>query len=185
MKKLAGLIEKIPAKKRWELTTKILTRILAGRGTKHIAPLLGKGDGIAAPVWGWEWWEDIAKRVWGEGGKRFYPWLKQKFNIPVEDALGAVNLVIIAAKLLGGPEWEAEIIEATPEKAVIRHTKCTWWEIYQEYNLDPDLCVCPAGHQARVGKGIKAVNPKIKFKLLKAMPRGDPYCEGIYEFKED
>ena len=35
------------------------------------------------------------------------------------------------------------------------------------------------------GEGFKAINPKITHKLVKSRPRGDPYCEDVYEFKEE
>jgi hypothetical protein len=114
-----------------------------------------------------------------------FPWIKEMFNISVEDAIGAAKLVLVAGRSLQGPELESEIIEATPERAVTRVTKCAWWERNKENGLTPVLMICPAGHQAWGEEGLKAVNPKLTYKLTKTMPWGDPYCEEIIEFKEE
>jgi len=179
------LLKKIPAEKCWAITAKALTRIFIMRGRKHIIPLLGKGEGIIAPVMGHEKYEEITTKTWGEGSKWYYPWVKKRFNIPVEDAEEAAKFLIVATTLSHGPEFTAEIVEATPERAVLRMTKCGWWERQKELEMDPELLACPAADQARVGEGLKAINPKIAYKLIKAMPWGDPYCEGLYEFKEE
>ena len=53
------LLEKIPAEKRWAITAKILTGFQVLRGEISVAPLLGIGEGVFAPVMG------------AENGKRF------------------------------------------------------------------------------------------------------------------
>ena len=179
------LLEKIPVEKRWAITAKNLTRLIIMGARKHIIPLLGKGEGIIAPVLGYKKYEEIATKTWGEGSKWYYPWVKKKFTIPVEDAKGAAKFLIVATTLSHGPEFTAEIAEATPERAVLRMTKCGWWERQKELEVDPELMACPAADQARVGEGLKAINPKITYKLTKAMPWGDPYCESVIEFKEE
>ena len=112
------------------------------------------------------------------------PWVKETFNISVKDAIGAAKLRIVVATLQSGPEMETEIVEATPERTVVRTTKCGLWERYKECELDPELAVCDVGHQAVVETGLKRVNLKITHKLTKAMSRGDPYCEDVFELKD-
>ena len=68
---------------------------------------------------------------------------------------------------------------------MIRYTKCPWLERYKEFELDPELIICPAGCQAWCEEGLNAITPKLDYKLIKAMPWGDPYCEGVIEFKEN
>lgn len=102
VKMMAELLEKIPAEKRWAITAKILTGLTILRGSKTMVPLLGIGEGIIAPVMGWEKWEEIQRKIWGEGGQNFAPWVKETFNIPVEDAMEAAKLVTVIAPLLGG-----------------------------------------------------------------------------------
>jgi hypothetical protein len=111
--------------------------------------------------------------------------IKKMFNIPVEDASGATTLYIVATILLAGPEWEFEIIKATKERAVVKETNCVWWERYKEFEINPERAVCTSPHQGWAEEGLKTINPKIDFKLTKAMPWGDSYCEALIEFKED
>lgn len=180
------LLEKIPDEKRWSINARILTGLYVMRGTNIMPTLLGKEEGILAPVWGWEKILEINNKIMGRGGRKLFSFVKEKFNIQVEDAVGAAKVVIVAATLLQGSEYTAEIVEATPERAVIRVTKCAWWERYKEFKMDPELAICDkGGDQAWVEGGLNAINPKITYKLTKALPRGDPYCEGVYEFKEE
>ena len=178
------LLEKIPPEKRWAITAKALTRLLGFR-VILTRPLLGRGEGIFSPILGWKKHEEILDKIFGEHGKRFIPWVKDTFNIPVEDAIGAAKLVIVAATLLTGPELQYEIVEETRERVVIRRTQCVWLERRNEYYVDTKLMTCPPGHQANSEEGLKAVNPKITYTLTKAIPWGDPYCEDVIEFKEE
>ena len=177
------LLEKIPPEKCWAISTKMLTGLTVLRIYHYLIPLLGKGKGIFAPVMGWKKHLEINTKIFAEGGRKFIPWVKETFNIPVEDAIGGGKLVIAAATLLCGPELEAEIVEGTAKRAVGRTTKCPWWERYKEFGVDPELTACPTGDQAWGEEGLNAVNPKLRYKVTKAMPWGDPYCEFVYEFK--
>jgi hypothetical protein len=84
-----------------------------------------------------------------------------------------------------GPEWEREYVEKTPERVVVRWTKCPNWETYKELDIDPAFILCEAGHQVIIKEGLKVINPKLTLKITKAIPRGDPYCEDVVEFKEE
>ena len=94
--------------------------------------VLGKDEGIISPVWGWEKHEEVNVKIMEEGAKQFFPKVKETFNIPVEDAIGAAKLATVAGTLQSGPENESEIVEATPERVVRRITKCQLWEMYKD-----------------------------------------------------
>ena len=91
------LLEKIPPKKCWEITSKILWRFTILRGDKIIANILGKGEGIIAPVMGAEKWKEINEKIYGDGSKLLFPMFKEMFNIPVKNAIDAENLVDVVA----------------------------------------------------------------------------------------
>ncbi|MFX1520131.1 MAG: hypothetical protein ACFFCD_09455 [Promethearchaeota archaeon] len=111
------LLEKISIETCWALTAKVLITFAILRGSKIVVPLLGKDEGIFAPVWGLEKFEEINTRVWGDKNvKQFMQWVKETFNIPVEDAKGAAKLYIVATKLQSGPEWELEYADETRER---------------------------------------------------------------------
>jgi hypothetical protein len=135
-------------------------------------------------VLGMDKWQEIHDNLWGEGGKMTYPQIKKSFNIPVDDAIGAATLAGVVATLQHGPTYEWEVVEETPKRCVYRFTKCPWWDTYQAFGAKPENIVCAGGHERFVGDGLKAVNPKLKHTLTKAMPRGDPYCESVYELEE-
>jgi hypothetical protein len=179
------LLEKIPPEKRWAITAKNLWRFIILRGDKIIAPDLGKDEGIFAPVMGAEKWDELSNTVFAKGGKKMFPQIKEMFDIPVEDAIGATKLSIVFGTLFMGPEFLSaiEIIEETRERVVLRY-KCPHWERYKEFDVDPAIIPCGAGHQLLGSEGLKVVNPKITYKLTKALPWGDPYCEDVYEFKD-
>ena len=152
---------------------------------KTSVPVLGKGNGFIAPVSGWETWRKITGKTYSTIGLMNYPRIKETFNIRVEDADDAVKLYILVRTLLAGPEMEMEIVKATPERAIVRCTKCAWWERYKELGFSAELTVCDAGHQAYTEVGFSVINPKLTYNLTKAMPRGDSYCESIIEFKKN
>ena len=177
-------MEKIPPEKRWEITAKILSIFSVIRGEKIIAPLLGEGEGIISPIWGAEKWDEINEKIFVDAAKQFIPRVKEMFNIPVEDAMGAANLFYFMLVLACGPEIKGTIVETTPERVVFRWTQCPWWNLYKEFEVDPAFMPCPKIHQAESKAVLKAINPKLTFKMTKAMPWGDPYCEDVYEFKD-
>ena len=183
---MAELLEKIPAEKRWLITAQVLSRFSVLRGSNFMPTLLGEEEGIFSPVWGWEKWNEILTKVMGDTGKRIFAMVKETFNIPVEDAVGAAKLTIAAGTLIAGPECKTEIVEATPERAVVRWTKCGWDERFNELDLALGLRGgCHSGHQALFEEGLKAINPNIDYRFKKSLAKGDPYCEDVIEFKED
>ena len=111
--------------------------------------------------------------------------VKEMFNISVEDAVGASKLAIVFATLLSGPEPWWEIVEATPERAIFRAPECWCWEIYNEYEVEPEFRPCEVAEKSCWEEGFKEINPKITFKLTKALPWGDAYCEAVIEFKDE
>jgi hypothetical protein len=179
------LLERIPPEKCWEITTKILWKIIVLRGDKSVAPLLGKGEGIFAPVMGAEKWREINEKVYTEAGKHMYPWLKETFNIAAEDPTGASKLGHLAFIFSLGPESTDEIVELTPERIVFRQTKCVCWDTYEEFDVHPELRPCDVSHELIGKEGLRIINPNIVYKVTKARPRGDPYCEDVFEFKEE
>jgi len=183
------LLKKIPAERRWEITANILSSLFVLRGEKIIAPALGMDEGITAPVMGAEKWIEINVKIFGEGAKILFQMFKDMFNISVEDAIGAAKLVDVVAVLELGPNNSTEFTEyaeESPERVVERQYKCTWMERYKEFNVDPVFITCDKGVcQAWGEEGLKAINPKLSWKVTKSMPRGDPYCELVIEFKEN
>lgn len=178
------LLEKIPPEKCWAITAKTLLNLLFVRGSKTLVPLLGIGEGVIAPVMGWEKFKEINNKVFSEVNNKLLLWIKEMYNVPVEDCIGANKLITIWCYLQSGSEWEFEIVEKTRERVVNRTIKCPWWERYKEFKIKPELSLCEPVHHLQ-NEEFTAINPKITKKLTKSIPRGDPYCEDIIEFKEE
>jgi hypothetical protein len=179
------LLEQIPPEKRWAITAQILARFIFLRGDKLIAPQLGVGKDIISPLWSKEKWFEIQEKVLPESATGMMQ-TKKMFNIPVDDAIGAAKLVIVGATLLYGPEqkwWE--IIEENPERVVLRAPKCFGWELYNEYEVEPELRTCYSLEQLVWPVALKSINPKLTYTLTKSVAWGDPYCEAVIEFKEE
>jgi len=166
-----AILKKIPAEKRLEIATKTLTGAIVGYG-QVLRGVVGKDRSI-----------EIGVKMWGEGGKTFIPAIKEAFKIPVEDAVGAANVTAVAAVLSMGPENEGERIEETEKRVVDRVNKCPFWERAKEFGVTAEAD-CVPGCSAWCEEGLKAINPKLTFKITKALPRGDPYCELVYELKK-
>ena len=160
---MSELIEKIPPKKCWEITSKTLWRFIVLRGLKILELLSGKDEGVIAPVLAWDKYEEINEMIFGDGGRQMFLWAKETFNIPVEDAIDAAKLKIVTAKLMCGPEQEVEIVEANPERAIFRTINCVNWDIMKGYEVDPELWVpgCIKYSQVWGEKGLKSINPQI------------------------
>jgi len=180
------LLEKIPPERRWAITAKTLLGLAVLQGEKIIAPEMGKDKGIIAPVLGAQKWHEINVKIYGaEAIAQLMFWIKKTFDIPVEDAIGASKLYILNLTLGGGPDFEWEYIEKTPERVVIRYPKCPYMERYREFDVDPALIPCGVSHKRFNEEQLKKINPKITCKLTKAMPFGDPYCEDIFELRDE
>jgi len=183
---MGELLEKIPAEKRWEITAKTLWKFIILSRDKKIGPLLGVGKDIISPLWSKEKWYEITEKIFADGGKQVFPMVKDMFNIPVEDAIGAAKLFYVVGKLIMGPELTTELIEESRERVVGKTTKtCPNWDWYNECEVDPEFRPCSEAHQAMSEAGLKAVNPKLTTTLTKAIGWGDPYCEWVIEFSEE
>jgi hypothetical protein len=179
------ILEKIPIEKCWLFTAQILTGFLVMRGSKNLPSILGKEDGFFSPVRGWEKHVEVTPRIYGEIARKFFPWVKETFNIRVEDATGAAILHIVATQFLQGPENKSEIVKASKEKAKIKVAECAWKERFNEHKVPLAFRICYPAHNSWAEEGLKAVNPKTTFKLEKSMGKGDPYCEVIIEFENE
>ncbi len=180
------LLEKIPVEKRWAITAQILFIFMVLRGEKLSAPQMGMGKDIFSPLWIREKWLEINEKVLGDVAIQGMHMIKEMFKIPVEDAIGAAKLHYVLVTLLYGPEqkwWE--IVEATPERAVLRAPNCFAWKRYDEFEIEPEFRPCKTIEERCWPEGFKALNPKLTYKLVKAKYWGDPYCEAVIEFKEE
>jgi hypothetical protein len=84
-----------------------------------------------------------------------------------------------------GPDFEQEIVEETRERVVVKINQCSIWNSYKYHGVQPDILSCEHVCKTTIEEGLKAVNPQLTTKYTKAMPRGDPFCKHVIEFKEE
>ena len=85
------LLEKITIEKCWAITAKTLLNFALLRGSKTVVPLLGKGEGVFAPVMGWRKYKEIVNRIMGESVKNLHHRVKEMFDLPIENAKDAAK----------------------------------------------------------------------------------------------
>ncbi|MFX1520887.1 MAG: hypothetical protein ACFFCD_13300 [Promethearchaeota archaeon] len=168
------ILKNIPVETKWAITT----QSFVGAYSAIIQ--------LAGPHVGQEKLIELNNTVFVGGSKIAFPRIKESFNIPVEDAIGAANLIEVVSELQMGTESEGEYVEKTPARVVYRQTKCPWgtWNEENAAWAKPEYMICTEGHQAWAESGLKAINPKLTHKMTKSMMKGDPYCEYIIEFKK-
>ena len=69
-----------------------------------------------------------------------------------------------------------EIVEASPQKAVVRIPKCP-----SPVETNPKIC---SAHFAFEERAVEKLNPKLKVEMTKRASQGDPYCEAIIVLRD-
>ena len=114
------LLGKITPERCWAITAKTLTGLQVLRGEISVAPLLGIGKGVFAPVMGAEKWQEIHVKIYGDAGKLLFPMFKEMFNIPVENAIDADNLVEVVNRVSFGPsESQRYFVEGLQKELLV------------------------------------------------------------------
>ncbi len=162
------VMEKVPAETRWTIATEALTGAMTAI------------DKVLLDIVGQEKFNEIVGQIWTEGGKASKQ-IADAFGLSGDDAKSMAETNSLVATVIMGP-FKLETVEATAEKAVVRCTECPWWSRAKEMEILDDMC--SVGDQAWNNDLAKALNPKVSVTLTKAMPRGDSYCEWVYELQE-
>lgn len=165
---MAGAIDKIPEKMRWEIATKGLSGAYTAIANE-LKEAVGesKYNEFNGPLW----------YQAGKGVKDLADSLGLKAETP-EDMATIFELATVASM---GPDFKWEIVESSEERCVTKNVKCPWHDRFKELGISFDFC--GSGHQ-RYGEGLcDSLNPNFTATLTKSMVRGDAYCETIIERK--
>ena len=162
-------VAKIPAETRWTIATQGLTGSTAVT-SKALLDVVGQDK-----------YNEILVQIWTEAGKASKQ-IAEALGLAGDDAKSAAETMRLVVIVMMGPEFEFEIVEAKRERAVSRWTGCAWWKRQKELGVSGELCYtgCPAYQNGFA----KSLNPKLTASLTKAMPKGDPYCEYVYELQK-
>jgi len=161
--------EKVPAENRWTIASQTMTGAIMTTN-KILLDIVGR-----------EKYNEIIAQIWSEGGKASKQ-IADTLGLDGNDAESIAKTVLGVANVEMGPDFKLEMIEATTEKAIVRCTECPWQNRSRELGISEDMC--SVGDQSW-GNGLaRTLNPKLKVTLTKAMPKGDAYCEWIYELEK-
>jgi hypothetical protein len=149
-----------------------------------IATLAMIGDSFAGFSYGVPWEKFMAglktlcQALAGQGAKI----LLESFKIPGNDCTTVAKVHHISSDAFG---FETEIIEMTPEKAVVHAKRCLPSEMCP--SMFPRFLDAPVEEIACTffdeATG-KAVNPKITHRFGETFCKGGKICENIWELKE-
>ena len=166
---MAQSVQDIPGEVRWTIATQALTGATVV-GAKALFDVLGR-----------EKYDQAWPQIWSELGKASRQ-IADQLGLGGDDAKSLAETGVLVSTVAMGPEVKFEVVEATAEKAVLRNTECPWWNRFKELGISDDLC--SAADPAYFNGLARMVNPKVTVSLTKAMPRGDPCCEWVYEIEE-
>ena len=158
-------IEKVPAETRWTIATQAMTGVTMA----HMKALL---DILK--------FYEVEKQIWTELGKGIKQ-IADVFELTGEDAKSVQEIVRFVSVVAMGPELKIEFIELTPERAVTRATECPYWNRQKELGIKLD---CPVLDEVYASSIAKIFNPKLTYCVVKALPRGDSYCEFLMELQK-
>jgi len=166
---MAGKIEKIPEKTRWEMATRGLTGAYTAISN------------VLKQTVGQEKFDESNGTLWyeaGKGAKQF----ADSLGLASETPADVEEVTHLMAQVSMGPEFVFEVVESTQDRCVGRTTQCPWHKRWKEQGIDFDTC--GGGHQRWGDGAIESLNPNFTFKLTKNMVRGDSHCEWVVERKK-
>jgi hypothetical protein len=104
-----------------------------------------------------------------------------RLGLTGNDPKAAAWIVPVIAISVWGPSEKFEIVESTPQKAVVNCVECAFWNGVQARKITDDICSMWSAsfYEAYV----KAMNPKLTAKLVKARPFGDSVCQWVIELQ--
>jgi len=93
------------------------------------------------------------------------------------------TISISSIEQAGAMAEEVHGIEVTREtdknETRSKFIKCPWHEALSALEMPEDWRFCASGHAAFTDSMYKGLDPNASYELPKAMPEGDPFCEGI------
>ena len=102
--------------------------------------------------------------------------IKEQAGVEEFDAKTAASLARKFSEGIGGI---TEVIEESPQKAVIKYGRCPGYEAAQEVGLDAKTieAECRAGALRVLDTMVKQLNPDLNYKLTKFRSSADDFCE--------
>jgi hypothetical protein len=166
---MAETVEKVPAETRWTIATQGLTGAVVV-AAKALLDVLGQ-----------EKYNEVWAQIWSQLGTASKQ-VADALGVAGDDAKSIAETTMFVTTVSMGPEIKVGTIEATAEKAVLRNTECPYWNRMKELGISDDIC--SVADPAYFNGFAKSLNPNVTVSLTKAMPKGDPCCEWVFELQK-
>jgi hypothetical protein len=165
---IESYLAKVPLETRWDLAAGGLLAWQVGF-CKRLLDTEGKEKFL-------EYWKKNTSAAGPESKK-----LADRFGLTGSDAKSAANIIPAVITIWYGPKTKFEIEEATAEKARVKCTNCTFWNVVQARKITDDICSPKSRYFWE--SFARAINPKLTSTFVKGRPLGDPTCEWVLELK--
>ena len=118
--------------------------------------------------------EQREREIWIEVGKEV-PQLAGTCRLRSSDAPGIADTISVVRELLFGSEFKSEVLDLSPDTAVILTKRCPFLTRAQEMGGVPEHCFprCLAFSVTATER----LNPKYTLRFVRAMCMGDRNCE--------
>lgn len=123
--------------------------------------------------WGGEGLKVIGQ-VYAQAAERIFLQGLKNFGIKEKDARAFALFFVISNTIIG---YDMELVEATPERAVVRYHTCHLFE-----SPSPaDALICREANFNFEKRAAELLDPRLKVTMTKLRSAGDPYCEFVVE----
>lgn len=122
---------------------------------------------------------DIDLKVWKRYGPIIIKRIKKTLSIE-DDSLDSFLKILEILCTIDGTQFE--IVEKSHDKAILRVIYCPWWENLKRSKREK-LVRCDIVDKEIFPGWAESFNPKLEFKLTKALPDGQDSCEWIISLK--
>lgn len=116
----------------------------------------------------------VIGQVYTQAAERTFLQGLKNFGIKEKDARALALFFVISNTIIG---YDMELVEATPERAVVRYHTCHLFDSPSEGNAR----ICRDANFNFERRAAQLLNPRLKVAMTKLRSAGDPYCEFIVE----
>lgn len=116
----------------------------------------------------------VIGQVYAQAAERTFLQGLKNFGIKEKDARAFALFFVISNTIIG---YDMELVEATPERAVVRYHTCHLFDASSSGNAR----ICREANFNFERRAAQLLNPKLKVTMTKLRAAGDPCCEFIVE----
>jgi len=130
--------------------------------------------------WGYEAANQINLEVWRRCGEILVREMKKILQLKGGD-LEEVKVLFGGLMELDGTTFDFE--SPKDQRLMVRVYRCAWYENLKKAGRDT-LHDCMAIDLAILPSWLKAIDPRLTFRFLKAIPKGDGCCEIVIQYED-